>query len=1171
MDVWNDSIGEIEDQIDYLGFFDLNAEEFVNKQGYSKNREFYINKKGVKVPIKKLLAEEKKVIRDERKQAKREKKIKALMGKPSKSERGRIAKEKAARKVARDKLKTAEKIIQLNRAMEINMNMRYAPFKQINRKFNWWGATFQAGNIKRLDLLVYLIVEKYKADIEKQIKSPLVHYYIDFGNGYPYESSCKVGKLGFEEIYKTIREKEHYGPFEVSQMMFAIKEYRIPQGFGIAESLKNILVKPKCVTAVDVPEKCGAYALLLGMSDESTRKNYLRAARRKKFDADATALITECCLPSGMNLADFDRFTLMKPDYKVVVFGGPDSIVYQTTSSVRNPKVIYVLLYNEHYFFINNINGFVNTKNSNNQWCEKCLHNVSKQTFARHSCQGVRCKFCKKFFDTEQERYVHQNTSLGEHKCLCGMKFYSQDCYDSHIANCNDKTHYCNLCHTITPKKKDTHICGESYCNYCKQWWFNDHRCSITTLGTKDKKANYYAYDIESTVSAEGDHEVSILVVMSLKDYSHTVYESLETFAEWVVKQKSKTILYAHNAKGYDAYLLGAYFVQKTLTTPEKIIKRGSKTMYMKVGNVSFIDSLNHFGGSLQSQVATFGLKCGDKGYFPYRFYTKENRKYVGEIPSENWFDIPEKDEDKAEFSEWYLDQLIFSYFEPYDIHRECVKYCVQDCRILAEALNVYRNGLKEITGLDPLFSITIASYAMKVYRAKFMKAGTFSILERGEYEFAKRAMQGGRTNALKFLWEVRDEDLLLGKYIDYIDVVSLYPTVQRYDDMPVGTPTIEHYDALDAQVNSEIVANCFGLVECDIVPPKDLRLPLLLQKQGGKLVETLEDMTKVVYTSVELQKAISLGYQITRVYCIHRYTRSNEAFAEYVETFIRVKKENDNNPGKKAIAKMMLNSLWGKFGQNDDMTFCKYFTDPAEWYNLVKRENKKEVLISGVEGDFTFDLSVIFAKFEELNKKHMSLTNTNMTVAAFTTANARVRLYNEMSRIGIDRLLYHDTDSIVYIRDPAGYNTVTGNELGMFKLENKTPIVKYCALGPKTWSYVESSGYTSTKSKGYSVSKLVLRESEKPREGDFPEKLTTSMRKIKYDVYKTLLDDAFGSDGKLKISSKRLKPLYENMTFQRSAGKIKTILATKCLQFEYNKRTIVSLTETLPFGYSLY
>jgi hypothetical protein len=40
------------------------------------------------------------------------------------------------------------------------------------------------------------------------------------------------------------------------------------------------------------------------------------------------------------------------------------------------------------------------------------------------------------------------------------------------------------------------------------------------------------------------------------------------------------------------------------------------------------------------------------------------------------------------------------------------------------------------------------------------------------------------------------------------------------------------------------------------------------------------------------------------------------------------------NNPGLTALAKLMLNSFWGKFGQRSNMPQIKYISEPVEYFD---------------------------------------------------------------------------------------------------------------------------------------------------------------------------------------------------------------------------------------------
>ena len=97
-----------------------------------------------------------------------------------------------------------------------------------------------------------------------------------------------------------------------------------------------------------------------------------------------------------------------------------------------------------------------------------------------------------------------------------------------------------------------------------------------------------------------------------------------------------------------------------------------------------------------------------------------------------------------------------------------------------------------------------------------------------------------------------------------------------------------------------------------------------------------------------------------------------------------------------------------------------------------------------------------------------------NIFVATFTTAHARIKLYNELAKLG-DRALYYDTgellmfdfnvfsnvifsDSIIYIKREGEQSLVKGPLLGHLTCEitpkygENAIITKFCAGGPKTY-----------------------------------------------------------------------------------------------------------------------
>ncbi len=67
---------------------------------------------------------------------------------------------------------------------------------------------------------------------------------------------------------------------------------------------------------------------------------------------------------------------------------------------------------------------------------------------------------------------------------------------------------------------------------------------------------------------------------------------------------------------------------------------------------------------------------------------------------------------------------------------------------------------------------------------------------------------------------------------------------------------------------------------------------------------------------------------------------------------------------------------------------------------------------------------------YEDNKDMHWGSNQTNVVTAAFVTAQARLKLFNEMLILG-ERVLYVDTDSIIYKRSLDLYTPKLGDFLG--------------------------------------------------------------------------------------------------------------------------------------------
>jgi hypothetical protein len=107
----------------------------------------------------------------------------------------------------------------------------------------------------------------------------------------------------------------------------------------------------------------------------------------------------------------------------------------------------------------------------------------------------------------------------------------------------------------------------------------------------------------------------------------------------------------------------------------------------------------------------------------------------------------------------------------------------------------------------------------------------------------------------------------------------------------------------------------------------------------------------------VQLTKSKEYKKEMKRIICYYLFKGYVKAFmkikleasewrndSESVEEYRKAVKENlgielgkiENNSGKRAVAKICLNSLWGKFGQRQNMGATEYATDIKRFYEIL-------------------------------------------------------------------------------------------------------------------------------------------------------------------------------------------------------------------------------------------
>lgn len=245
--------------------------------------------------------------------------------------------------------------------------------------------------------------------------------------------------------------------------------------------------------------------------------------------------------------------------------------------------------------------------------------------------------------------------------------------------------------------------------------------------------------------------------------------------------------------------------------------------------------------------------------------------------------------------------------------------YLKNDIQIMAMALKImFDQGLTRMTrGSDAL-----GDYKdwVKITYGKSRFKQWFPVLSLGFDKDLRKAYKGGFTWVNK-VFQGKD----IGEGIVF-DVNSLYPS-QMYDRLlPYGTPLFYEGEYTHNEEYPLYIQNIkvrFRL--------KERHIPTIQVKQSSLFVQNeylessmnklgVDELIDLTLTNVDLDLFME-HYDILEIHYTYGYMfkASSDMFKGWIDKWIEVK--NTTEGAKKANAKGMLNSLYGKFGTNPDIT----------------------------------------------------------------------------------------------------------------------------------------------------------------------------------------------------------------------------------------------------------
>ena len=221
-------------------------------------------------------------------------------------------------------------------------------------------------------------------------------------------------------------------------------------------------------------------------------------------------------------------------------------------------------------------------------------------------------------------------------------------------------------------------------------------------------------------------------------------------------------------------------------------------------------------------------------------------------------------------------------------------------------------------------------------------------------------------------------------------------------------------------------------------------------------------------------------------------------------------------------------------------MTKTARVTEPKELFDYLDSD-QYEVSDARMVNDETIEVQYISKdEFVEQNDK------VNIVIAAFTTAYARLKLYDLLDLLQ-ERVLYYDTDSVIYVHEPGKSDPPLGDYLGDLtdELDVGDYITTFISGGPKNYAYDTNNGKSETKIRGITLN-------------------YDATKKINMDVMRHLVDSHVNGHNEEKVTV--VNP--HKITRDKKEKNIVTKKMKKDYRIVYNKRVITENYGTLPYGY---
>ena len=503
----------------------------------------------------------------------------------------------------------------------------------------------------------------------------------------------------------------------------------------------------------------------------------------------------------------------------------------------------------------------------------------------------------------------------------------------------------------------------------------------MTKIYKKKINDKWVVADFETTTeryyNEHGKTEVWLYAISDKEGNILNYGFTIKDFMKYVKNKLNGYIIYFHNLKFDGSFILN-WILNKNIPYKEKIFSTDTQcynTLISEEGQ--FYQIVLHFNAKQEVRFQD-SLKI-----LPFK---------VRKIAED--FGLEWNGEDLRKLKIDYND---------YTVDKTKLDYVFNDVRVVALALNQVKN--------EGMVNMTTASCAYNSYINNMYFTDVFfpELDEKFLIEW-REAYRGGRSQVNPMY-----ANAILHNVKRY-DVNSMYPYVMYTKQLPIGKPI--KIDKID-EYNFELYK-----IEVKFTL-KEGHLPTLLKKNfvfgGGTYYENLDNLETIWISSIDY-KLLLKHYDIECIVFLEMwgFETVDFLFKKYIDKWYAIK--NREKGAKKQVAKLMLNSLYGKFGSN-----C---------------QGRSKLPLLDEDGSLTFK-----------NTEVQKMRKYYLPIAIAIVSYAHEIIDDAICSTGVDKFVYCDTDSVHTLGD-LPVEMIDNKKLGKFKLESVELISKY--VRQKTYVYKE-------------------------------------------------------------------------------------------------------------------